>query len=34
LHPLDAQPWMEAVTTARKVGDQLRYCVTEGALLL
>jgi hypothetical protein len=34
LHPLDAQSWMEALTTARKVGDELSYCLAEGALLL
>jgi hypothetical protein len=34
LPPLDAQSRMEAVTTARKVGNELRYRLAEGALLL
>jgi hypothetical protein len=34
LHTLDAQPWMKALTTARKVGDELSYCLAECSLLL
>lgn len=34
LHPLDAQPWMEVLTTARKVGDELSYRLAERSLLL
>ncbi len=34
LHPLDAQPWMEILATARNVGDELSYRLAESSLLL